>query len=134
MEGEKVAPGSRLRGEFSGNPWLREDRRKKYLAGSIKKPWDYPSTMRAQRDAKRRKRARLAGYAPPPSEKDCRPRPLDDRCECYGELAKRFHLDHCHDTGVFRGWVCTGCNTGTGLPDSIEKLEKRILFLKRARS
>jgi len=40
-------------------------------------------------------------------------------------------LDHCHETGKFRGWVCSGCNAGHGIMDNIERLEKRIAFLKR---
>ena len=41
-----------------------------------------------------------------------------------------FHLDHCHETGAFRGWVCNACNTGRGIMDNIERLEKRIAFLR----
>ena len=32
-------------------------------------------------------------------------------CGCEGRLT----LDHCHDTGRLRGWLCSGCNTGIGL-------------------
>ena len=28
------------------------------------------------------------------------------------------------------GWVCRACNTGVGMADDIEHLEKRIAFLK----
>ena len=62
--------------------------------------------------------ARLHGYLPPPREKHCPPRPSDGLCEC------------CHETGEFRGWVCRACNTGVGMVDEIEHLEKRIAFLK----
>jgi hypothetical protein len=24
------------------------------------------------------------------------------------------HLDHCHKTGSWRGWLCAGCNQGLG--------------------
>jgi hypothetical protein len=34
-------------------------------------------------------------------------------------------------TGAFRGWVCNGCNAGYGIMDDIERLEKRIAFLKK---
>jgi hypothetical protein len=40
------------------------------------------------------------------------------------------YLDHCHETGEFRGWVRNACNTGQGIIDNIERLEKRIAFLK----
>jgi hypothetical protein len=72
-------------------------------------------------------------YLPPPREKHCAPRPTDALCECCGEPTKRFYLDHCHETGAFRGWVCNPCNTGAGLADSVERLEKRIAFLKNAK-
>lgn len=29
-----------------------------------------------------------------------------------GRKLKRFHLDHCHDTGKIRGLLCGNCNTG----------------------
>jgi len=88
---------------------------------------------RANREDTRIKHARRFGHRPPPFEKDCPPRPDDNRCQCCGELvrgSKNFHLDHCHKTGAFRGWICSGCNTGTGLADSIDRLEKRITFLR----
>src|SRR6516164_3935627 len=64
-----------------------------------------------------RRQAYRGGYLPPPREEDCPPRPDDGLCECCGSLTFLFHLDHCHKTGKFRGWVCIGCNTGTGLAD-----------------
>jgi hypothetical protein len=85
------------------------------------------------RDVTRSANARRGGYRPPPLEKDCPPRPADDLCQCCGKRAFRFHLDHCHSTGAFRGWVCQPCNTGIGVMDNIERLEKRIAFLKKAK-
>src|SRR5690606_973341 len=46
-------------------------------------------------------------------------------CECCGQLPgkKSLAVDHCHETGKFRGWLCTNCNTGIGkLGDGIEGL------------
>jgi hypothetical protein len=84
------------------------------------------------RDKRRRENARRGGYPAPPKEKDCPPIPNDGICQCCNEIsADLLHLDHCHKTGAFRGWVCGGCNTGIGLADSIERLEKRIAFLKK---
>lgn len=38
--------------------------------------------------------------------------------ECFGcgdlETGRRLHLDHCHETGDFRGWLCHGCNLAAG--------------------
>lgn len=42
------------------------------------------------------------------------------------------HVDHCHDTGKFRGWLCNRCNRGLGFfRDSVEGLECAIVYLKR---
>jgi hypothetical protein len=83
---------------------------------------------RSARDSARKRVARRYGYLPPRREKDCPPRPK--YCECCGKFAK-LHLDHCHETGAFRGWVCNPCNTGTGIIDDIELLERRIAFLRK---
>jgi hypothetical protein len=41
------------------------------------------------------------------------------------------NLDHCHDTKMFRGWLCRSCNTGIGsLGDDIGGLEKALVYLR----
>jgi len=41
-------------------------------------------------------------------------------------------LDHCHDTNMFRGWLCTICNTSIGgLGDTLEGLNKAIAYLEK---
>jgi len=43
-------------------------------------------------------------------------------------------IDHCHKTGVVRGILCAGCNTGLGhLRDSKEAIEKAIGYLNRGK-
>ena len=40
-------------------------------------------------------------------------------------------MDHDHESGDFRGWLCTSCNTGLGkLGDSIAGLESALAYLK----
>lgn len=43
-----------------------------------------------------------------------RPRPIN--CEVCNAPAgkKRLNYDHDHKTGLFRGWLCLGCNTALG--------------------
>lgn len=56
-------------------------------------------------------------------------------CECCGkaDLPRRLSLDHCHKTGVFRGWLCKECNMGLGkLGDDIPSVEQALSYLKRA--
>ena len=43
------------------------------------------------------------------------------------DLRDRFTSTTVMNTGVFRGWVCGPCNTRG---DDIERLEKRVAFLK----
>lgn len=56
-------------------------------------------------------------------------------CECCGKPDRRaLALDHCHETGQFRGWLCSNCNLGIGkIGDSIEALERALAYLKRGR-
>jgi len=45
----------------------------------------------------------------------------------------RLGLDHCHSTGVFRGWLCSKCNAGLGFfGDNLAGLEKAIAYLVRS--
>jgi hypothetical protein len=63
-------------------------------------------------------------------------------CECCGGVATgkrnihgiaQLHLDHDHETGDFRGWLCTKCNTGIGLlGDSVKGLERAVNYLVKA--
>jgi hypothetical protein len=80
----------------------------------------------------RRRSARLLAW-----KKHGRPNPPYAEtgiCECCSKPTKRsMDLDHDHDSGEFRGWLCTKCNRGIGyLGDSIEGLEMAINYLKNA--
>jgi hypothetical protein len=49
------------------------------------------------------------------------------------ELTGKLHIDHDHETGKFRGWLCTNCNCALGLmKDSIEKLLGLSIYLEKA--
>ena len=53
-------------------------------------------------------------------------------CTCCGAVRK-LHIDHCHRTDKFRGWVCSNCNTMIGLAgESIRGLENGIRYLERS--
>lgn len=55
-------------------------------------------------------------------------------CECCGRPTyKNWQLDHCHETGKFRGWICKQCNTGLGnLGDTLTSLRAAVSYLERA--
>jgi RNase P subunit RPR2 len=47
-------------------------------------------------------------------------------------VTSRIVLDHNHNTGKIRGWICDSCNTGLGrFKDDISLLERAILYLQR---
>jgi hypothetical protein len=64
-------------------------------------------------------------------------RPCPETCECCGGLPgkNRLHLDHCHETGEFRGWLCSGCNRAIGLLGDTEMaLLKALSYLRTWKS
>jgi hypothetical protein len=62
-------------------------------------------------------------------------RPTPGVCECCDQPPKKkgLALDHDHETGQFRGWLCTSCNIGLGmLGDSREGLERALAYIDLA--
>ena len=62
-------------------------------------------------------------------------RPRPDRCEvCGGNERGPIEFAHCHQRGVFRGRICTGCNTILGIiQDDPDRLRKLIAYLERTK-
>jgi len=59
--------------------------------------------------------------------------PYEGFCWCCGKEDENPVLDHCHDTGVFRGWLCAPCNLGIGtLGDKLEDVLKAAKYLSEA--
>lgn len=80
------------------------------------------------RDQDRLHWARKGGYTPPPLECDCPSRPL--KCDLCQQI-KPLCLDHNHETGQFRGWLCRRCNSSLGgLGDTVEALERALIYLR----
>jgi hypothetical protein len=63
-----------------------------------------------------------------------RPRPT--ACEACGRTPRRvLHLDHCHASGKFRGWLCSNCNRALGmLNDNPQFLKNLAIYLEQHRS
>lgn len=67
-------------------------------------------------------------------------RPRPEECECCGKLEtrlrtngarRRLHLDHDHETGAFRGWLCSHCNTAIGrLGDNLRGVRNAVRYLE----
>ena len=60
----------------------------------------------------------------------------ESECVSGGQRTKRpFRLDHNHETGAFRGFLCDSCNTGLGkFKDDPALLNRAISYLKLAAS
>ncbi len=57
-------------------------------------------------------------------------RPKPEACEICEEPGKVL-FDHCHQTGVFRGWICDRCNKTLGhVKDSPTILRKLAVYLE----
>jgi len=53
-----------------------------------------------------------------------------EKCCCCFIKSEHLILDHDHDTGKFRGWLCRNCNQGIGkLGDNIEGLTRAVKYL-----
>lgn len=54
---------------------------------------------------------------------------LIDKCEICGDT-NRLVWDHCHSSNIFRGTLCSNCNTAIGLfGDNVENLRNAIEYL-----
>lgn len=82
-----------------------------------------------KRERTRRAAHKMRGYPTPT-------RPRSERCECCNRPpgSRALHLDHCHVTNTFRGWLCGNCNSGIGkLGDDEQGLRRAIKYLRKAR-
>ena len=59
--------------------------------------------------------------------------PIGTACENCGKQNEMLVFDHCHKTGVFRGWLCYQCNSAIGnLGDDLEGLLRAVEYLKKS--
>lgn len=61
---------------------------------------------------------------------------FDGACQCCGSKDPggdgNWHTDHDHNRLIFRGILCSNCNSGLGLEkESVEILQKMISYLKK---
>ena len=57
---------------------------------------------------------------------------LPEQIKGRGGCVKPLAIDHCHETGKFRGLLCQKCNTGIGqLNDNIDILASAISYLQQ---
>ena len=61
-------------------------------------------------------------------------RPKPKCCDVCGDDSTRIEFDHCHQRGVFRGWLCNHCNIILGRAhDDPDYLRKLIAYLERTK-
>lgn len=113
---------NRLRQRYHSDPVV-SGKKRAYAADWVTK------NRQKWRDYALRHRHTKLGYPAP-----TRPRPAF--CECCGREPGKSHrlaLDHCHQTGVFRGWLCNLCNRAIGaLGDNPEGVLKALTYLEKA--
>lgn len=56
-------------------------------------------------------------------------------CDCCNKkiiTTKTVQLDHCHETGLFRGWLCKECNISMGnLGDNTNGIMRVIRYMNK---
>lgn len=127
-----------MKRQYEKDPAIINARRRAWLARNPEKARQYERNKRLKNPEAVIARTRRAGWKfrnmPQPT------RPMPTLCECCGNPEVRIqvgrihglHLDHCHDTNIFRGWLCNACNLGIGkLGDTVESLERALAYLKR---
>ena len=63
----------------------------------------------------------------------------DYRCKICGKHESnqkhgKLYIEHCHDTGLYRGLLCNSCNTGLGaFQDNIDTMLKAAEYVKENR-
>jgi hypothetical protein len=61
--------------------------------------------------------------------------PKPDACDCCHKKNKKLEIDHIHGTFIFRGWVCTDCNSGGGrLGDTLEGVLQAAVYFEKDKS
>lgn len=53
-------------------------------------------------------------------------------CEIVFDVHITPHCDHDHATGLFRDWLCQGCNKGLGMfEEDTERMQRAIDYIKK---
>ena len=130
---EKFRPKSpEKRAEYNAN------RRAKYAVdGDMQQKYRSAAKKWAAENPEKRKTQRVRKYGIDASGYDAMLEQQGGKCaicgscDCGDRRGGRFHVDHCHATGVTRGLLCAHCNLGLGkFKDSIKSLERAIEYLK----
>lgn len=81
-----------------------------------------------------KKAAKIGGYVPCNATSEELELSFTGRCEICGvpelECSKKLVMDHSHEDGFFRGWLCSKCNRALGFfNDNEELISSALLYL-----
>jgi hypothetical protein len=100
----------------------KENKRKYYL----KNFKDNPEKLKQHSNYKYKRAYNISVFT-----KDLAVSLLNNKCQLCGKDDK-LHVDHDHETGLVRGFICRNCNMALGkLGDTKEGLQKAIDYLNR---
>ena len=117
---KKIARATYIKGYFS-NPRNKE----KEKARNLLRAKD-PHYIGKRKEAELKRRVNSYGISVDEYNEKCK-----SGCEICGSTT-RLHIDHCHDTGRFRGILCGKCNQGLGLfDDNSSRLNIAIKYLNK---
>lgn len=117
--------------EYYHRPEVREKRLKQHKEWANAGDGRYKLALKRSRVASKRN-----GSKPCTSTPDIIKASFSGICEICGktevENGRKLSMDHDHETGEFRGWVCWTCNSMLGLArDSSEILKKAVKYLEK---
>lgn len=117
---KKIARSEYIKGYFS-----KPENKERERARNVIRYKD-PEYRKQRKQSELKKRVNWYGLSVEEYKERCQ-----NGCEICGSLI-RLHMDHCHDTGKFRGILCGKCNQGLGLfDDNSNRLDIAIKYLNK---
>lgn len=97
----------------------------------VKREWEENNPKKVQRMHLRR-RIRVLGFSEDQIEDIADLYEQTDCCEICGNNGSTLHIDHDHETGQLRGFICHHCNLALGhFQDDLERLRAAMAYLNR---
>lgn len=130
-----------MKAYYEANRDREVERTRKWREANVDRMKEYrrtPDRRTAQREGQRRRT--LAKHGLTPEDYDRMLVNQGGGCAICGTLnpgarTSVFHADHDHQTGAFRGLLCTNCNNGLGrFHDDPDRLDRAAQYLRRSTS
>lgn len=77
----------------------------------------------------KRKWAIKTRYGLTPAQVEAMREKQNGKCALCDKTPRKFHIDHCHRTGVIRGLLCHACNIRLGGWDDLAWKERALAYL-----